>query len=67
MSDMSGLCAGLPRRGQLSVVEEVAAVGGCLRWRREGSSGAPGDPWAVPRAQTQPVVFVNTVKLIAGS
>lgn len=32
-----------------------------------GSGGTPGDPWAVPRAQTQSVVFVNTVKLIAGS
>lgn len=49
MSDMSGLCAGLPRRGQLSVVEVVLVVG--------GSSGTPGDPWAVPRAQTQPVVL----------
>lgn len=32
-----------------------------------GSGGTPGDPRAVPRAQTQSVVFVNTVKLIAGS
>lgn len=54
MSDMSGLCAGLPRRGQLSVVEVAVVV---WEWGGGGSSGTPGDPWAVPRAQTQPVVL----------
>lgn len=61
---MSGLCAGLPRRGQLSDVEEVvggwmvvAAVAEVVMVVVRGSSGTPGDPWAVPRAQTQPVVF----------
>lgn len=61
----------LPRRGQLNVVEEVAVAGWLTWWWCYVVRGVLVEDqvtrWFFPTSKTKPVVFENTVELIAAS